>query len=527
MSVLSCFLRPYLGQLSIHETNEYRICERRLGHHLALESLGHLKTLTRFSSRIRRFWLAGSALRCGGLLLLSTQTLQAAEGVTTATPEETASAWTTNISLLEEYRLRIASHTLPSSGPLADPPAANQQVDQRMRLQADAQVDGMNEHFRGLFSGALWWDLDGAPQQGTPNLFATQYDRSNPWVAPYSLSAEWRNEKVLDHARVGRQATEHGLPLTFDGASLGLRPFGRPLLLYAFGGRTVHFFETVPNLFENWVASTGAVIRPSPTVQLELDSRLVQERVPDWETAQRIRITNFSYGLAATTKSEFLYSKAYARGIDNRVSHAGGALLVQLPSARLGFDARVNAQLVTLGEVVESENPFYSMLGPSLPYARFKFEAWKEFPLDERTTWSVHAGWRGRQLLGVDEQPFNRNSGGIYLHTRIDDLIRKGIFVGGTAEWNYVPRAMQEGWLLAFGGSAGYTGSIIKTEVGTYYQRFKINYYQQPEELFNSRTIYGSLAYRVATWLELRARYDFEILDRYLQSFFLSARQDF
>jgi hypothetical protein len=167
------------------------------------------------------------------------------------------------------------------------------------------------------------------------------------------------------------------------------------------------------------------------------------------------------------------------------------------------------------------------MLGPSLPYARFKFEAWKEFPLDETTTWSLHAGWRGRQLLGVDEQPFNRNSGGIYLHTRIDDLIRKGLFVEGTAEWNYVPHSLQEGWLLAFGGSAGYTGSIIKTEVGTYYQRFKINYYQQPEELFNSRTIYGSVAYRVATWLELRVRYEFEILDRYLQSCFLSARQDF
>jgi len=492
-----------------------------------LESFGDLKTPSRLSSWSRRLWRPGSVLRYGWLLFLATQSLRAAEGDSVARPEESPNTWVANISLLEEYRLRTASHTLPGTGPLADPPVANQQVDQRMRLLADAQIDGMNEHFRGLFSGALWWNLNAAPPQGTPNLFATQYDRSNPWVAPYSLSAEWRNDKMLDHARVGRQATEHGLPLTFDGASLGIRPFGRTLLLYAFGGRTVHFFETVPNLFENWVISTGAVIRPSPTVQLELDTRLVQERVPDWETAQRVRVTNFSYGLAASTKSENLYSKAYVRGIDNRVSHAGGALLVQLPSAGLGFDARVNAQLVTLGEVVESENPFFSMLGPSLPYARFKFEAWKEFALDESTTWSVHAGWRGRQLLGVDEQPFNRNSGGIYLHTRIDDLIRKGIFIGGTAEWNYVPHSLREGWLLAFGGSAGYTDSIIKTEVGTYYQRFKINYYQQPEELFNSRTVYGSVAYRVATWLELRVRYEFEILDRYLQSCFLSARQDF
>jgi hypothetical protein len=81
--------------------------------------------------------------------------------------------------------------------------------------------------------------------------------------------------------------------------------------------------------------------------------------------------------------------------------------------------------------------------------------------------------------------------------------------------------------LLALGGSAGYNGVTVKTELGTYFQQFKINYYQQAEELHNARTIYGTVAYRLATWLELRGRYDFDIFDRYLQSFYFSARQDF
>jgi hypothetical protein len=157
---------------------------------------------------------------------------------------------------------------------------------------------------------------------------------------------------------------------------------------------------------------------------------------------------------------------------------------------------------------------------------RFRFESWKDFPVGRQTHFSLHLGWRGRQVVGAAEQPFNRNTGAIYLQTRIDDFIHKGLFVGGTAERNYNPHALAREWMLALGGSAGYASESVKTEIGTYFQQYKIIYYQSAEELHNARTVYGSLAYPLAQWLELRARYEIDIFDRYLQSFFLSARQE-
>ena len=440
---------------------------------------------------------------------------------------EEPSTWSAGFSMVEEYRLRRASNVLVHEGQLGAAIAPEDQLDQRLRLHSDAQIDGADDHFRALFSGALWWDIDGRPAQGTPNLFVSQYDNTDPWVAPYALSAEWHDHGVLDHIRVGRQDAEHGMPLTFDGASLGLKPWGPPLLLFAFGGQTVHFFETMPGLFEDWVGATGAVIRPMPSLRLELDARIIKEGVADLETGEEAPLINHSYGLAASTKTERIYGKLYVRGIEEQLSHAGGAMQFHLLDARFGIDARLDAQLVELGEIVESENPFFSLLGPSLPYARFRFEAWKEFELNDEALWSLHAGWRGRQLISDEEQPFNRNSGGLYLHSRIDDLLSRGLFLEGSAEWNYVPGSLNEGWLLALGGSAGYKGSALRTEVGTYYQRFKINYYQRAEELQRARSIFASAAYRITDWLEVSGRYELEIVDRYLESFYLSARQDF
>jgi hypothetical protein len=436
--------------------------------------------------------------------------------------------WTSDFSLLQEYRLRIASHALPSSGPLGESSRTNQQSDQHLRLLGDGQVSGLNDHFRAVASGALWLDLDGQAASGTASpVFATSYDNAQPWVAVYALSAEWQKHKALDHVRVGRQSSEHGLPLIFDGASLAVRVLERKLLLFGFGGRTVHFFETKPGLFENWVVSTGAVLRPSSTTAFEFDTRLIREQTLDVDRSQRDSILNHSYGLSASFGSENLFSKVYARGIDRHPSHLGGGFMYQNERLGLGLDARIHSQLVTLGEVVESENPFFSLLGPSLPHVRFRFESWKDFRIGQQAHWSLHLGWRGRQIVGATEQPFNRNTGAIYLHTRVDDVIRKGLFVGGTVEYSYRPNAFDRDRLLALGGFTGYDKKSVKAEIGTYFQQYKIIYYQSAEELHNARTVYGSVAFRLAQWLELRARYEIDIFDRYLQSFFLSARQDF
>ena len=432
--------------------------------------------------------------------------------------------WTGSVSLLEEYRLRRSSHVLAQPGPLGEAAAARDQIDHRVRLHADAEADGFDDHFRALLAGALWWDANGAPA-GQSDLFASQYDGSRLWVAPYVLSAEWRDQGILDHIRIGRQDTEHGLPLTFDGASIGLRPFGRTLLLYGFGGQTVHFFETMPGLLEDWVASVGGVLRPSPTVQLELDGRVVQDRLERPFESSTVDVTSYSYGFTASTRTEHIAAKAQLRGLDEQVSHAAGAMVFYMPSAHLGINSEIYSQLVTLDEVAESENPFYSLLGPSLPYVRHKFELSHELQLGSEALWTNLLGWRARRLVGHKEQPFNHNAGAVYLHTRVDDVFTHGLFFGATAEWNYVPSSPGDAWLLAGGGAAGYDGGRFMTEIGTYYQRYKINYYQRAEELHNARTVYGSLGYRVASWLELKGRYEMEIVDRFLESFFLSARQ--
>ena len=441
--------------------------------------------------------------------------------------EGTSTGWASDFSLLEEYRLRIASHALPNSGPLGAPLQTNQASDQHLRLLGDGQITGLNDHFHAVASGALWLDLDGPSAPGTASLFATQYDNAQPWLAIYALSAEWQGHKTLDHVRVGRQTSEHGLPLTFDGASLAVRALGRKLLLFGFGGETVHFFETTPGLFENWVASTGAVLRPTSSSAFEFDTRLIREPTFNANRSQRDAITNHSYGLSASLGSGNLFSKAYVRGIDRRPSHVGGAFMFESERLGLGLDARIHAQLVTLGEVVESENPFFSLLGPSLPYVRFRFESWKDFRVGRQAHFSLHLGWRGRQVVGAEEQPFNRNTGAIYLNARIDDFVQKGLFVGGTVEHAYVPYAVNGERILTLGGSTGYGNQSVKAELGTYFQQYKIIYYQSAEELHNTRTVYGSLAFDLARWLELRARYEIDIFDMYLQSFFFSARQDF
>jgi hypothetical protein len=433
--------------------------------------------------------------------------------------------WRAEASLLEEYRLRIAHGVLPESGPLGSAPARNQTVDQHLRSLVDARISGADDHFLGLASAALWLDLDRRQAAGTPSLFATEYDYRQPWWTVYSLSAEWHDMKALEHLRVGRQASEHGLPLTFDGLSFGVRPLDPTLSLFGFGGRTVHFFETGAGFWENWVGSGGVPCRPTPSLRLEVDSRLIQQGVPNQDGSARVRVMNHSYGIAAMHRSDNTFAKLYTRGLDQRLAHVGGALDMSFPSVGMGIDGGLHAQLVSLGEVVESENPYFSLLGRSLPHVRIKLDTWKEIALGE-TSLGLHLGWKERQLTAGTERPFNRNTGGVYFLARLDDLWQRGVFVSGTAEYCYVPELPLRNWFLTFGGSTGYTGKSVKTEIGTYFQQFKVIYYQRADELLNTRTVYGSVTYRVAPWLELRGRYEFEILDRYLQSFFFSMRQD-
>ncbi len=451
------------------------------------------------------------------------------EGADTEPPPPPPPAWTATLSLLEEYRLRAAgAPSADSAGILGTVPAANQATDQDLRFLVDGQVLGLQDHFRTQVSADLWVDLDGRPARATPDLFASQYDYQQPWLAVYTLSAEWRNSGALDLARVGRQTSEHGLPLTFDGASVEARPWGRKVSLFAFGGRTIHFFDATPSgLFENWVGSAGAVFRASDALRFEVDWRMLRETVPTVDSAAGTRVTNQAVGAAGIARLGQTQAKLFARSLDARLSHAGGAVTSEWESVRAGVDARVHAQLVTLGETAESENPFYAILGPSLPHVRAKVEGWKEFDIGQAATLGLHLGWRLRELLDGAESRFNRNMAGAYFQAELRDIFTKGAFLSGVAELNYIPWSPLRDQSLSLGGSGGYSNDTVKIEGGTYFQQYKTSYYQVVEELSSVRTLYGSFGYRLAPWLQARARYQLEIVDRYIHSAYLTLRQEF
>jgi hypothetical protein len=461
------------------------------------------------------------------LTLLATLAGPESDAATVELRVEPERAWSGELSLMQEYRVRTAeSGSASPSGVLGVPPAANPRTDQDLRLTLDGQGRGYRDHLQGQISAALWVDVDGYTPGGQPDLFGQISDYRQPLFVVYALSAEWQHSLPLETLRLGRQVSEHGLPITFDGGSLGLRLWERKLSLFGYAGQTVHFFETQPGLLENWVTCAGAGYRPSQNLRLEVDSRFEHDSVLSQDAQQRVWVYAHSYGLTLSTRFDESWAKLFVRGLNRSASHAGGALRLVFPSLALGIDAQVSAQLRTLGEISENENPFYSLLGPSLPNLRSRVEVWKEFGLGQTTALSLRAGWRVRQLLRGVEGPFNRNSGGVYFQTELNNLAVKGLFATGILEWTYVPWSLANDSFVVLGGSAGYATRRIKVDAGTYYQRWKVNYYREVEELQDARTVYGTVAVRALPWLEVRARYTLEIVDRNIQSAFFSLRED-
>jgi hypothetical protein len=198
-----------------------------------------------------------------------------------------------------------------------------------------------------------------------------------------------------------------------------------------------------------------------------------------------------------------------------------------LPRAGVGVDGQATAQLISLGEIAESESPFYSMLGNSLPHLRARLETWKDFALGQQTSLTVAAGTRFRQLLRDQPTRFNRNLNAIYLRGDLGDVARRGAFASVLAEWNPPTQASDSTTFFSLGGAAGYRSLRSRFEAGTYFQRFKINYYRDAEELTNARTVFALASYRILPQLELRGRYVLEIVDRAIQSAYLTLREDF
>jgi hypothetical protein len=445
-----------------------------------------------------------------------------------AGPESMRAGWSADLWCTQEYRFRTAgSAGATAQSPLGGSPAESPRSDQDLRLTLDGRVTGLGERLVGTVSGALWIDLDGHVPKGEPDLFGDAQDLAQPLFVVYALTAELRRSAPLDRLALGRQQATHGLPVTFDGGALDLRFLERRLSGFLYGGRTVHFFEVLPGLFENWLFGGGAGLRLTQHLQVEVDSRYLHEIVPNASGELRNTIDTHSYGLTLAGRWDELSGKLFARGMNRFFSHVGGVFRLQVPSAALGVDGQATAQLVALGEIAESESPYYSMLGNSLPHLRARLETWKEFRAGEQASFVLAVGTRLRQLLHDPSTRFNRNMNAVYLRGDVNDLPWKGVFASITADWNLPTQATDSTYFLSLGGAAGYARGGSRFEAGTYFQRFKINYYREVEELTNARTVYVMASFHVLPQLEVRGRYLLEIVDRTIHTAYLALREDF
>jgi len=423
---------------------------------------------------------------------------------------------------LEEYRFRTSSQS-DSTTLYGD-----EEQDNVVRLYGVGGFRDAADRFRADVALGAWFDVDGGPGQDEAANFASIYDTSSDfWFDVYNLTGEYRSTGLLQHVRLGRQVSELGRPVTFDGLSLKLRA-GSPLLdFFLFGGRTVHFFETDADLFEDYVGSGGAVIRPLSSLRLEADYRFAME---DMALADETRdeYVDHSYGLTAWLHpADWLYVKAYGRGITDTFSHAGLATKLEWTDLNLGLQIGADSQLADLRDITELDNPYFSILGPSQAHTRWNASVWKDFPTSAGV-YTASLGWDGRANHD-SESAFNRDYGRLYLMLAARDIIVAGPFLQVALENHFAevaPSFGDEG-LLTAGGSAGYDRGWLRVEGGSYYQRYKYDYYRDVKEMEDVRTYFGALSVKPLSWLAIRARYQFENLDRDQHTLFFSLTQTY
>ena len=420
----------------------------------------------------------------------------------------------------EEYRGRFATaYGQPNL-------YTEEESDHDLRLLLSGGIRDQSAHFRGYLSAGAWLDLDGQRPAGAPSALASSYDLdSSLWIDAFSLYGEYHSEGLLRLARVGRQAVEFGRPIVIDGAFVELRPLApAPWFdFFVFGGRSVHFFEAEQGLLEDWVGSAGAVVRPMERLRLVLDYRFLMEETEIVEELQ-----DHTYGAEVWyAPLDWFSAKAYGRGIGSEASHVGGATRLAWDNLGLGLDLKVDSQVSELREVNEVDNPYFAILGASLPHTRWGMDLWKSFST-AAGDYGIHAGWTGR-ANHEDETTFNRDYGKLYLLLEASDIGIKGPFMSLSVENHFAdltPTFDEEGVLTA-GGAAGYKTSLLRAEGGSYYQRFKYDYYDDVQEYENVRTFFGSFSVKPLDWLRIRARFTMEQLDRDLHTVLFTLTQSY
>jgi hypothetical protein len=419
----------------------------------------------------------------------------------------------------EQYRFRAT--TTYGADPIGD------ERDHDLRLFLDGGAISPDDDFQAHLSAALWLDVDGNTQDGRSTALAELTGYQRLWWDIYSLSAEYRSDGALKLARGGRQVTEHGPPVTFDGVALDARAAGRLLEVFALGGRTVHFFELSAGMFEDWLGSAGLVLRPLAGLRLELDYRFQLEDTLTADKITKEQRIDHGYGLTlAYALEDRLRVQAKLRGVNAQVALAGADLHFEHQPWELGLDLGLDAQPATLRELSERLDPLYAILGESLPNLRWHLDAWKDFST-QAGRYGLHLGFVGRHVLSGEEGPFNRSLAHVYAAAVGHDIGLRGLYASLSLEEHFtLPGSSQpDEHQMAVGGALGYDGAWLQAEAGSYYQRFKYDYFANPREVADVRTVYGQLGFKALGWLSVRARYEFEWTDRDVHTLTLTLGQ--
>ncbi|MFH1811423.1 MAG: hypothetical protein ABIJ09_21965 [Pseudomonadota bacterium] len=419
----------------------------------------------------------------------------AAEPAATASAEiDSGPGWQLRFFADEEARVRVA--------------IAPDETDIDGRLYLDASVADPEDHFGGAAALGLWADFDGVNHPANPSGFTEIHEpRSLPaWVDVYSLHARYQSHDMVRQVRAGRLVVQHGLPLTVDGAHVALAPLGPMLEIFAFGGRSVHFFEVSQDLFEDWIASVGVASEPLHGLKLELDYAF---HVEDTENEQGLQ--EHSYGLTGWYRlDDWLGVRGYVRGLDAELSHVGGAVRGRWAEQDLGAELSVQAQTVELGELSEVADPYFTTLGKSLPYLRWRLDLFKGFDT-EVGSYALHLGSDGRHVLSDEESRFNRTFNRIYAMATATDIVIHGPFASLTLARHSVDYDFAGDGLWSVSGAAGYADRSLRAEVGSSYDMYKYTYYFSVDEIQDVRTVYAELRYKPWDFLALKARYQYEL----------------
>ena len=399
------------------------------------------------------------------------------------------------------------------------------------RLSIDASRTSADDKLIATVGLGLWWDISGAPAADSLNAFNSIHSSTDSplWLDVYRLNLEYRPGGALQLVRIGRQDAEHGTPATFDGADLEVN-LGTPRVqLFAFGGRTVHFFEIDPKVFQDWIGSAGIDVRITQSLKVEFDYRILRDGVPIIDGASQTAVTQLvtdnTYGGTLQWRlGGWLKARAWVRGINDALESVGLAARAESAEHLLGIELKGDLQPATLNQLDELDNAYYLTLGPSLPHFKGSLDAWKDFDASAGD-FSAHLGGQLRQLISDAETPFNRNLLRGYLLLSGAKLGGTEIYVTLNGEYDRDGLHGTDGTLTGT-GSIGWAHKSVRLEAGTYFQRWRYVYFAQPEELANVRGYYVDASFKYR-WLTVRGRYSYEIFDRILQTFTASLSQAF